>query len=121
MASYYKYIEASLSSFCTHIVYSWASTEQKRILAFHSIILIMAPLYPLFISMQVLLVFIFVLHALTITSATFHRWVGPVGHRVITVDVNGGGHFRSVQAAVDAVPDNNRMNVQIQISPGYYM
>ncbi|MED6220219.1 putative pectinesterase 68 [Stylosanthes scabra] len=50
-----------------------------------------------------------------------HTWVGPIGHRVITVDVNGGGQFRSVQAAVNAVPDNNRMNVLIQISPGYYI
>lgn len=50
-----------------------------------------------------------------------HHWIGPIGHRVITVDVNGGGQFRSVQEAVNAVPDNNRMNVLIQISAGYYM
>src|ERR1044072_7316347 len=50
-----------------------------------------------------------------------HTWVGPVGRRVITVDVNGGGDFQSVQDAVNAVPDNNRMNVFIQISAGYYM
>ncbi|KAK4262602.1 hypothetical protein QN277_028143 [Acacia crassicarpa] len=50
-----------------------------------------------------------------------HRWVGPIGYRVITVDVNGTGQFRSVQAAVDAVPDNNRMNVVINISAGCYV
>lgn len=50
-----------------------------------------------------------------------HRWVGPTGHRLITVDVNGIGDFRSVQAAVDSVPDNNRKNVLILISAGYYI
>ncbi|XP_014510243.1 probable pectinesterase 68 [Vigna radiata var. radiata] len=74
------------------------------------------------------------LHATTVTCTTYHdtipkmlsstnssRWIRPTGHRVITVDINGGGHFRSVQAAVNAVPDNNTMNVHIQISPGYYI
>lgn len=50
-----------------------------------------------------------------------HKWIGPVGHRVITVDVNGSGEFKSVQAAVDSVPQRNRMNVLIQISAGCYM
>ena len=50
-----------------------------------------------------------------------HKWIGPIGHRRITVSINGSGHFRSVQDAVDAVPENNRKNVLIQISPGYYM
>lgn len=50
-----------------------------------------------------------------------HMWIGPVGHRVITVDVNGSGEFKSVQAAVDSVPERNRMNVLIQISAGCYM
>lgn len=50
-----------------------------------------------------------------------HEWIGPVGHRVITVDVNGSGDFKSVQAAVDSVPERNRMNVLIQISAGCYM
>lgn len=50
-----------------------------------------------------------------------HKWVGPIGHCVITVDVNGSGDFRSVQAAVDSVPANNRENVVIKISAGYYM
>lgn len=49
------------------------------------------------------------------------KWIGPVGHRVITVDVNGSGEFKSVQAAVDSVPERNRMNVLIQISAGCYM
>lgn len=50
-----------------------------------------------------------------------HKWIGPVGNRVITVDVHGSGEFRSVQDAVDAVPDNNRENVLILIGAGYYM
>ncbi|KAF7810096.1 putative pectinesterase 68 [Senna tora] len=82
-------------------------------------------LLPLFLSLlNLLLLFTFVFNALTVTSTlTFHRstGVGPIGRRVITVDVNGGAHFRSVQAAVNAVPDNNRMNVIIQISAGYYI
>ncbi|KAE8671751.1 putative pectinesterase 68 [Hibiscus syriacus] len=44
-----------------------------------------------------------------------------MGHRLITVDINGLGHFRSVQAAVDDVPENNRKNVLIRISAGYYI
>lgn len=50
-----------------------------------------------------------------------HKWVGPSGHRLITVDVNGSGDFRSVQAAVDSVTPGNQKNVVIQISAGYYM
>ncbi|KAJ8764718.1 hypothetical protein K2173_009103 [Erythroxylum novogranatense] len=49
------------------------------------------------------------------------KWVGPVGHRVITVDVNGNGEFQSVQAVVDSVPGNNMKNVLIFISAGYYI
>ena len=51
-----------------------------------------------------------------------HHWVGPTGHRLIKVDVNGiSGEFLSVQAAVDAVPDYNTVNTLIRISPGYYV
>ncbi|CAL0331149.1 unnamed protein product [Lupinus luteus] len=84
----------------------------------------------LFISLQILLAFTCIMHAATVTctvsssssnSSTKHNWIGPIGHRVISVDVNGSGHFRSVQAAVNAVPENNRMNVLIQISAGYYI
>ncbi|KAL5186551.1 putative pectinesterase 68 [Glycine soja] len=80
---------------------------------------------PLFISMQMLLqVFSCILfHATTttVTCTTYHHstpkivssknssnWVEPIGHQVITVDAKGGGHFRSVQAAANAVPVNNR-------------
>lgn len=55
------------------------------------------------------------------TTKHRHKWIGPVGHRVITVNVNGSGEFQSVQAAVDAVAENNTVNVTILISPGYYM
>lgn len=50
-----------------------------------------------------------------------HKWVGPTGHRVVTVDINGSGDYKSVQAAVNAVPENNTLNVTIRISPGYYV
>lgn len=50
-----------------------------------------------------------------------HKWIGPIGNRVITVDVNGSGEFQSVQAAVNAVVENNTVNVTILIRPGYYM
>ncbi|XP_057462380.1 probable pectinesterase 68 [Actinidia eriantha] len=50
-----------------------------------------------------------------------HRWVGPTGYRLITVDVNGSGDYSSVQAAVDSVPPNNRMSITILINPGYYI
>lgn len=49
------------------------------------------------------------------------KCVGPTGHRHLSVDVAGGGDFVSVQAAVDAVPENNTVNVIIHIAPGYYM
>lgn len=59
----------------------------------------------------------------TINSASkqHHKWVGPSGHRLITVDANGLGEFQTVQAAVDAVPHNNTKNVLILISAGSYM
>ncbi|KAE8713798.1 putative pectinesterase 68 [Hibiscus syriacus] len=57
----------------------------------------------------------------TNTTKHNHIWIGPIGHRLITVDIKGSGHFRSVQDAVDAVPENNRKNVLIQISPGNYV
>ncbi|MBA0729663.1 hypothetical protein Golax_023126 [Gossypium laxum] len=57
----------------------------------------------------------------TNTTRHHHKWIGPIGHLLITVDVNGSGQFRSVQDAVDAVPENNRKNVMILISPGHYI
>lgn len=55
------------------------------------------------------------------TTKPHQEWVGPVGHRLITVDASGKGDFLSVQAAVDAVPENNGMNVVIQIKAGIYV
>ncbi|BFG31394.1 hypothetical protein CerSpe_176670 [Prunus speciosa] len=54
------------------------------------------------------------------STKNHHKWVGPTGHRRIAVDINGSGDFLSVQAAVNAVPANNTVNVLILISPGYY-
>ncbi|KAL5728304.1 putative pectinesterase 68 [Ranunculus cassubicifolius] len=50
-----------------------------------------------------------------------HKWIGPVGHRSITVDARGKGDFLSVQAAVDSVPECNGMNVVIKIKAGVYV
>ncbi|PKA64169.1 putative pectinesterase 68 [Apostasia shenzhenica] len=59
-------------------------------------------------------------------NSTGHRghhrlWVGPTGQRVVVVDANGSGDFLSVQEAVDSVPENNTMQVILQINPGHYV
>ncbi|XP_075641197.1 putative pectinesterase 68 [Castanea sativa] len=59
--------------------------------------------------------------ASTNSTKHHHKWVGPIGHRVITVNVDGSGDFQAVQAAVDSVPTNNTENVVIQISAGNYI
>ncbi|KAH7514174.1 hypothetical protein FEM48_Zijuj11G0060700 [Ziziphus jujuba var. spinosa] len=60
-------------------------------------------------------------NASTNSTQHHHKWIGPVGNRILSVDVNGSGDFTSLQAAVDAVPENNTVNVTIRISPGYYI
>ncbi|KAJ1410785.1 Pectinesterase, catalytic [Sesbania bispinosa] len=40
--------------------------------------------------------------------------------RVIVVDQHGKGHSKTVQGAVDMVPDHNRQRVKIYIYPGLY-
>jgi pectinesterase len=40
--------------------------------------------------------------------------------RTITVDQDGGGDFKTVQAAIDAVPADNAVPVVIHIKPGIY-
>jgi hypothetical protein len=40
--------------------------------------------------------------------------------RYIIVDKGGRGEFRSIQAAIDSVPENNREWVFIQINAGVY-
>ncbi|KAL0326561.1 UNVERIFIED_CONTAM: putative pectinesterase 68 [Sesamum angustifolium] len=90
-------------------------------------------------SFILLFLYSFSLHALIISAASNyhttstlsssrnssnhsrHKWVGPSGHRLIRVDVHGLGDFRSVQAAVDSVPEGNRKNVLIQILAGCYI
>jgi pectin methylesterase-like acyl-CoA thioesterase len=59
-------------------------------------------------------------NTLSTTNSSKNQWIEPVGNRVITVDINGGGQFQSVQDAVNSIPDNNTMNVLIQISAGFY-
>ncbi|KAL9285086.1 hypothetical protein ACSQ67_024525 [Phaseolus vulgaris] len=71
-----------------------------------------ATVYHLMASLLVVLLVFFtcIFHATTVTSTTYHdrtfktfssanasnnhQWVGPIGHRKITVDINGGGHYR---------------------------
>ncbi|KAM0014130.1 putative pectinesterase [Helianthus debilis subsp. tardiflorus] len=55
------------------------------------------------------------------TSKPRHKWVGPIGQRNITVNVNGSGDYSTVQAAVDSVSANNRKNILIHISAGVYV
>ena len=50
-----------------------------------------------------------------------HKWVGPSGNLTIHVDLHGSGDFKSVQAAVDSIPNNNQKNVLIKIAAGCYM
>lgn len=42
------------------------------------------------------------------------------GGRVVVVDKNGGGNSRTVQGAVDMVPQHNTQRVKIYILPGIY-
>ncbi|KAG2261768.1 hypothetical protein Bca4012_013538 [Brassica carinata] len=48
------------------------------------------------------------------------KWVGPSGHKVITVSLDGHSQFRSVQDAVDSIPKNNNKSIVIKIAPGFY-
>ncbi len=50
-------------------------------------------------------------------------WCAPAGaaaETTLTVAADGSGDFRSVQDAVDAVPDNNPGRIVIRIKPGTY-
>ncbi|KAK4275333.1 hypothetical protein QN277_018434 [Acacia crassicarpa] len=47
-------------------------------------------------------------------------WDPIAGDRVIVVDQHGRGHSRTVQGAVDMVPDNNPERMKICIYPGIY-
>ena len=55
------------------------------------------------------------------TSTPSHKWVGPSGHRNITVDINGLGDYTTVQEAVDSVSTNNMKNILIRILAGVYV
>lgn len=48
------------------------------------------------------------------------KWVGPSGHKVITVSLDGHSQFRSVQDAVDSISKNNNKSIVIKIAPGFY-
>lgn len=65
--------------------------------------------------------FIFTANSLNFTSKHTHKWVGPIGHRNITVDANGNGDYTTVQAAVDSVSSDNRKNIFIHIAAGVYV
>lgn len=51
-------------------------------------------------------------------SAGLVRAAGP--QKIITVAANGSGQFKTIQAAVNAVPDNSHSPVIIFIKPGIY-
>ncbi|KAM2647578.1 hypothetical protein TB1_000807 [Malus domestica] len=51
-------------------------------------------------------------------SKPHHKWVGPSGHRLVMVNMNGSGDFQSVQSTVNVVPVNNTVNVVILIKFG---
>ena len=46
-------------------------------------------------------------------------WAAPVS-RTITVDCHGRGDVRTVQSAVDSVPDGNRDWIKIHVMAGSY-
>lgn len=48
------------------------------------------------------------------------RDTGDEQSRVVVVDRNGGGDSRTVQGAVDMVPEHNTQRVKINILPGLY-
>lgn len=80
-----------------------------------------------FKSQCFLTIFVVFLLQTACRAATFnitrprHKWVGPSGNLTINVDLHGSGDFKSVQAAVDSIPNNNRKNVLIKIAAGCYM
>lgn len=82
----------------------------------------MAPLSVFFSSILTFFLCYAAAAAIPSTNSTkcHHKWVGPSGHLSFTVDARGAGDFLSVQAAVDAVPDNNTKNVLIKIKAGCY-
>ncbi|WJZ82456.1 hypothetical protein VitviT2T_002215 [Vitis vinifera] len=86
----------------------------------------MAPFTSFFSILTLFLCYAPLKYSATIIPSTnstkrHHKWVGPSGHLFITVDARGTGDFLSVQAAVDAVPDNNTKNVLIKINAGFYV
>lgn len=88
--------------------------------------ILMAPFTSFFSILTLFLCYAPLKYSATIIPSTnstkrHHKWVGPSGHLFITVDARGTGDFLSVQAAVDAVPDNNTKNVLIKINAGFYV
>lgn len=83
--------------------------------------------YPHRFIFSIIIIIFFLICFLSFIAATsnsskhHHKWVGPSGHLLITVDANGLGNFRTVQAAVNSIPINNTKNVLIHINAGYYM
>ena len=65
-------------------------------------------------SVVLVLVLVLLLRWPALSSASV-----PVS-RTITVDSKGGGDFRSIQSAVNLVPDGNREWVRIHVRAGRY-
>jgi pectinesterase len=46
--------------------------------------------------------------------------VGAAAQKRIVVATDGSGDFKTIQQALDHVPDDNRQRIVIQIKPGVY-
>lgn len=57
---------------------------------------------------------------LSTTSTGTALQPAAVASRTIVVDQSGKGNYKTVQQAINAVPDNNKMRVIIVIRPGVY-
>ena len=54
------------------------------------------------------------------TTGTTELQPAAVASRTIVVDQSGKGNYKTVQQAINAVPDNNKRRVVIIIRPGVY-
>lgn len=56
----------------------------------------------------------------TASTGTTEVQPAAVASRTIVVDQSGKGNYKTVQQAINAVPDNNKRRVIIVIRPGVY-
>lgn len=73
---------------------------------------------------KVPLLFILLTLSLRISIANADECTGNGGSKfayTIVVDKSGGGHFTSVQSAIDSIPQENHQWIKVQINPSVYM